>query len=301
MVTSLTTNFNAGTNLLVEISDSCGTTRSVPCTVTIASIANKTVAAAPSVTLGAVAFSSTAPRPAITSYQWWFNGAPLADGTKYTGTTTGTLTILNATSADSGVYSNVVVSAWGAAAPKATLTVYDAITGVTVNPASTNALWGQPVQFTTTVAGGAVQTWRWHKDGVQINNLAGKYTGATSGTLTVLNVTTADAGTYDVGATNTANGVLSSTAALTVSVPQPLMGTVTTDGSKVSLTFTSPSNPYDTTNAYYLQYSPVVTGPYTNVTTLGADAFKYDSGTSTFTVTNAQYVDPNGFYRLLHK
>jgi hypothetical protein len=61
------------------------------------------------------------------SYQWLFNGAPLANSAAVSGVTTASLTLTNLTSANAGVYSVVVTNSYGTATTTvATLTILTA-------------------------------------------------------------------------------------------------------------------------------------------------------------------------------
>jgi hypothetical protein len=94
--------------------------------------------------------------------------------------------------------------------------------------------------------------------------------------------------------TNSASGVLSSSAQVTV-VLQPYQFTgINYSPSGVALSLTS-SNSWDTTNAFTLQSAGDVTGPYTNDTTA---TFSVSGGGFSVTATNVS--DTQKFYRLTH-
>lgn len=90
----------------------------------------------------------------------------------------------------------------------------------TANPASQTVSSGATVTFTSAAAGTAPITYQWQKNGTAIG-------GATSATLTLTGVATADAGLYTVTATNSAGSTTSLGATLTVTtiVPEtPVIG-----------------------------------------------------------------------------
>lgn len=80
---------------------------------------------------------------------------------------------------------------------------------ITTQPASQSVSVGANVTFTVAASGTAPFTYQWRKGGQNIQN-------ATSATLTLNNVQTGDAGSYDVIVTNSVNSVTSNAATLTV-------------------------------------------------------------------------------------
>lgn len=140
LTSSLTLNsVQVGTNLLAVFSDAAGSvTSSVTTVEVIIPPASKTVYAGSNF----VSFTVGASGPAApTAYQWKTNGVNLANGSKYAGVTTATLTITNVQLADALTYSCTVTSGAGAVAPSTTLNVVavpTSISGLTF--ATTNAV-----------------------------------------------------------------------------------------------------------------------------------------------------------------
>jgi Immunoglobulin domain/Pro-kumamolisin, activation domain/NHL repeat len=85
---------------------------------------------------------------------------------------------------------------------------------IQTQPQSQTVNVGANVQFTVTAAGAPAPTYQWKKDGTAIG-------GATSSSLSLGNVQTADAGNYAVVVGNAFGDVTSNAAALTVNVPAP--------------------------------------------------------------------------------
>src|SRR5208337_416635 len=79
-------------------------------------------------------------------------------------------------------------------------------------------LLGSNAAFTVVAGGSSPIFYRWSFNGTNLTNSA-HISGATNATLTVSNVTAADAGIYRVGVTNSHSGVISSNATLTVVLP----------------------------------------------------------------------------------
>ncbi|MEO5804029.1 MAG: immunoglobulin domain-containing protein [Verrucomicrobiota bacterium] len=230
-----------------------------------------------------------------TSYQWRTNGVNLVNGTHYAGVTTSNLLITNAQAADAITYSVVVSNASGGVEVFTTLTLASVPSSAVVSPANQTNLWGSSATFTVSASGTPPFTYRWKTNGVNLVD-GSHYSGATNDTLTVSNITTADAVNYTVGVTNAVGSTLSTVGTLTVFIPAPTFapGAVSLVGSDVVMSFGS-TNIYDGTNAFTLQSSAVVEGPYTNT-----PATFTTSGGGTFQVTTPQ-AGGNVFYRLMHK
>jgi hypothetical protein len=89
------------------------------------------------------------------------------------------------------------------------------VPSITSQPTSTNVLTGANATFKVTATGSPTPTYLWSFNGANLANNS-HYGGVTTATLTVSNVTAADAGNYRVGVTNSHGGVVSSNATLTV-------------------------------------------------------------------------------------
>ena len=284
------TNVQTGTNYLAVFSDMAGSVTSLVANLeVIAGPANQTANAGSVVKFTVTATGQSAP----TAYQWKFNGTNLVNSSHYAGVTTSTLFITNAVAGDVGSYTVAVTNAAGFVAPSATLSLSFGPSSAVVTPAAQTNLWGSPATFTVNNSGTAPFTYQWKKAGVNLANGA-NVRGATSNVLTLASVTTADAGSYTAGVTNAVGGVVSSAGVLSISVPAPTISGVVMSGGNLVLSFTSP-NAYDTANAYILQSSTVVSGPYTNTPA----AFTAGSAGS-FQVTVPPAPGVNMFYRLLH-
>jgi hypothetical protein len=119
------------------------------------------------------------------------------------------------------------------------------------------------------------------------------YAGVTTGTLTLTNLGSADAGYYWTAVTNSGGFAIPQAATLTVVIPPYSFGAFAAVGNNINMSFTS-SNPFDTASAFLLQSAGIVTGPYTN-------------NPAAITGTNPNFlvsVPKSGdqmFYRLKHK
>ncbi len=113
---------------------------------------------------------------------------------------------------------------------------------VASSPQNQNVAVGEDVSFGVTGVGAATLTYQWRKNGVDLSD-GGGVSGATTFTLSLANVQTADAGSYAVLVTNGQGSALSAPAALTVTVPpaitvQPVTASVTS-GQAVNLSVTA--------------------------------------------------------------
>ncbi|HWH69576.1 MAG TPA: immunoglobulin domain-containing protein, partial [Candidatus Sulfotelmatobacter sp.] len=211
----------------VKVSNSAGSVTSTAATLTVnAAVVAPAIAMQPAsqtVTAGAnVSFSVMATGTAPLSYQWTKNGANI------TGATSATLALASVTTADAGSYAvKVSNSAGSVTSTAATLTVNAATVAptITMQPGSRTVVAGASVSFSVMASGTAPLSYQWSKDGTAI-------AGATSATLTLNNVTTANQGSYAVKVSNSAGSVTSTAATLTVN-PVPVA---------LSIALTSPTN-----------------------------------------------------------
>lgn len=161
----------------------------------------------------AVAFGSnavmslTAEGTAPLSYQWTFNGTPLADGGQISGSATATLTVANFQPSDLGNYAVTVTNLAGSAISAATVTVLDPL--IATQPQSQSVLGGATVTFNVNTTGQQPQAYQWQFDGTNLP-------AATNDPLVLSNVEVSQSGTYSVVVTNVYGATVSSNATLTV-------------------------------------------------------------------------------------
>jgi hypothetical protein len=166
--------------------------------------ADQTVADGSTLTLS-VGASGTGPF----TYQW------LKAGVVLSGATDSMLQISAVQPSDAGSYSVVVTGAGGTInSASATVTVSTTAPSFSAQPSSLTLQTGQSSSLSVTVTGAPPPTLQWRFNG---NAIA----GATSATLSLSNVTTANSGRYDVVATNVAGAVTSDVATVTVAAPPP--------------------------------------------------------------------------------
>jgi hypothetical protein len=179
-------------------------------TVTLTVISPPTISTQPvsiSPNLGASAsLSVTAAGGAPYTYQWQKGGSDVA------GATAATLSFATLSSTDAGSYTVVVINAAGSVTSNVAILTVVMTPTITVQPVSINANQGASATFSVMASGGGTYTYQWKKAGVNI-------VGATTATLSLSNVQSADAVAYSVTVTNAMGNVTSNAAMLTVIVP----------------------------------------------------------------------------------
>jgi pectate lyase len=193
----------------VIVSNNVGSTTSDAAAVAV-TVAPPAIAAQPqsqSVNLGdSVTLAIQATGTAPLSYQWFKNDALVS------GATTASLAFASAQASDVGTYTVTVTNSAGSitSAP-ATLSVFTGPVGptITTQPVAQSVGVGSTVTFTVAATGTAPLSYQWRKDGATL-------AGATSASLTLLDVQFGDAGGYSVVVNNLAGVATSATAALTV-------------------------------------------------------------------------------------
>ncbi len=154
-----------------------------------------------------VLFGVTATGNAPLSYQWRFNGTNIA------GATSATLIRLNVQSANAGQYDCVVSNPLGTVTSGvASLTVNTLLPVITSQPLSYRPVPGTNVSFFVVATGPGTLTYQWRRNAQTIQ-------GATSPTLTLTNVQTANNGDYTVVVANNFGSTVSAPGNLDVLTP----------------------------------------------------------------------------------
>jgi uncharacterized repeat protein (TIGR01451 family) len=195
---------NAG-NYTVQVSNDRGSA--------VSGIATLTVFTAPIVRAGPFSRAAYAGQAATffalvdgappLSYQWRYNGAPIAGGTN------ANLLLTNIQPSAAGLYSVRVTNIYGAAvSTNATLTVITA-PFITVQPLSVAEFAGSNLTLVVTADGAPPLHYQWRFGNTPIPN-------ATNRTLLLTNVQVSDSGDYSVVITNQYGSITSSNATVTV-------------------------------------------------------------------------------------
>lgn len=150
---------------------------------------------------GTAAFTATASSSVPFTYQWQKDGAIIP------GATTTTLSVTNVQTANLGTYVLVATNPAGSTASNPAILSFTPPPSFTTQPASQGVAQGATVTFTATASSTLPTTYQWHKDGIAIP-------GATTTTLNVSNVQSANLGNYTLVATNSVGSTTSNPATL---------------------------------------------------------------------------------------
>jgi hypothetical protein len=147
------------------------------------------------------------------AYQWYFNGAPLMDGGRMSGSASATLNISSVQTNDEGSYHVIVTNVCGSATSEvATLTVL-VPAQIVQQPASESVLLTSNASFSVSTTGTDLG-YQWYlNDSPMSDN--GRVSGATTAALGITDIQSGDAGNYHVVVSNVLNVVTSTPAALT--------------------------------------------------------------------------------------
>lgn len=150
------------------------------------------------------------------SFHWQKDGTNLTDGANITGSTTDTLLISSAALADSGTYSVVVSNVYGSVTSTgAVLNVTLAAPVITVQPTNQTVLPGGTATFTAAAVGSLPMFYQWQENGTPLAD-GGQISGSATTTLTISNVSAANAGVYSVIVNNSVHSTTSTGAVLNV-------------------------------------------------------------------------------------
>jgi alpha-tubulin suppressor-like RCC1 family protein len=164
-------------------------------------------------------FSATISGTQPITQQWFFNNAPLVDGGRISGVTNKTLNIASVITNDGGNY-YLVASNWVGVTTSsiAVLTPVILPPNFNLQPVAQSVITGSNVTFTAAVTGTAPFSYQWFLEGTQLAD-DGHFFGVGTPSLTISNLTTADAHYYSLVVTNVSGSVTSTPALLTVLVP----------------------------------------------------------------------------------
>lgn len=174
---------------------------------------------------GTVNFSVLASSQTPPSFQWLFNGTGLL------GATNSTLTLTNLVPADAGSYSVVVSNAGGQVTGGPVVLVVNVPAQILGQPSPVTVVEGATASFDVLTTGSPPLTYQWRHDGTDV-------LGATNQVLEFSNVTTNQAGSYQVVVGNSFGTATSSVATLTVLVrprivnPPPSRSVIAGDGTQ---------------------------------------------------------------------
>ncbi len=148
------------------------------------------------------------------SYQWRKGGANLSNGGNISGVSTTTLTLNNVATADEGNYDVVITGLCSNVTSAIAVLAVDDNAVISTQPIAVTQCEGTTATFSV-VATGTNLTYRWRKNGINLTD-GGDISGATSATLSIATIVTADEGLYDAIVTGKCSTVTSAAAQLNV-------------------------------------------------------------------------------------
>jgi hypothetical protein len=160
-------------------------------------------------------FSVVATGEGALSYQWHYEGSPLADGGNVSGATSSALGIVGASAADAGEYSVTVMGECGALTSSAATLVVKAPTLITNQPQDLFVCPGAPASFAVIASGEGILTYQWYY-GTETLYDGGRVSGTTTDRLEIGEVRSSDAGQYSVVVGGSCGQVMSRSASLDI-------------------------------------------------------------------------------------
>lgn len=149
------------------------------------------------------------------TYQWKKGSTNINDDATFAGTKTSQLTIKNVNANAAGTYSCVITSTCGSVSSSNTTVSISTPPSFTKAPSNASVCSGASATFSVTASAGAT-SYVWRKGNTIITN-SSKYSGATTATLTINNISAADEGTYTCSLPNSCGAdIVSAPGLLTV-------------------------------------------------------------------------------------
>lgn len=183
-------------------------------------------------------FSVEASGYGILSYRWYKGGSALSNSSKFQGTTSATLSVLNVTAADASLYHVVISNDDGKSLTSnaAELAVQGPAV-VTVQPVNTTVYSGETGYLRIAASGDKPIAYQWQKwNGSSWQNVS----GATSSTLSFASATSSTAGRYRCKISNAVSSDTSNEASVTVLMAAKITSSPTSQSVQAgdSVTFT---------------------------------------------------------------
>jgi GH25 family lysozyme M1 (1,4-beta-N-acetylmuramidase) len=204
-------------NYRCVVSNAGGSTNSDPAALTVRTATSITQQpSARGVCVGGVTtFTVAATGDGPLMYQWQKGGANVSDGGHYAGANAAVLTVSSADSGDVGDYRCVVSGGCGNVASNAAALTLRSATTITRQPTSQHLCAPAMAVFTVVASGDGALQYQWRKGGTNLSD-GGRYSGTTTPTLTISNVSRGDASGYDCVVTGGCGAAVSDLATLAV-------------------------------------------------------------------------------------
>lgn len=148
-------------------------------------------------------------------YQWYFNGAPMTDGGRVTGSATTNLVIADVQTNDAGSYQIIVTNNYGSATSMVAVLSIASPPQIINQPLSQSAVRNNHAVLTVGTSGTPPLSYQWYFNGTPLAD-GGRIIGSITTNLTIANVQTNDGGIYQVVVSNSFGSLWSTNANLTV-------------------------------------------------------------------------------------
>ncbi|MGD9688720.1 MAG: M12 family metallo-peptidase [Phycisphaerales bacterium] len=130
------------------------------------------------------------------AYQWFHNGQALVNDAQYSGATSRVLVIDRPVGPEAGLYHCAVSNSCGEATSATALLSLSNFGPIILDPPEGATIEaGQSAMLSVVVTGAGNVTYRWRRNGVNLND-GGKFSGVTTPTLMIESASTSEAGTY---------------------------------------------------------------------------------------------------------
>ncbi len=164
---------------------------------------------------GVMTLTAAASSTAALTYQWRLDGSELTDGDGIVGCTTAALTIDPMQTYDAGSYDCLITNIAGSVATNPASVTIEEPPVVTIPPQPVTVTSGDSVVMSVTATGSEPLVFQWRRNGIALTNDS-RITGASTASLSINPVASADAGSYDVVVSNDCGAPVSGAAILTV-------------------------------------------------------------------------------------
>ncbi|GEM_PF-3053267 len=223
------------------------------------------------------------------SYQWRKDGIPLAEGSKYSGTDTATLTVNTLEETDEGSFDVLLNNGLGGdvlSSAAALLVDAPIAPSIVEQPDGLSLQEGDSLSLAVVAEGSPTLRYQWFVQGNPLSD-GGNISGSATATLLIVDAAAGDGssnqgnnGSYTVEISNDGGSIISSAALVTVTplviLPPDDLSASALNDKEVDLSWSDAS---DNETGYRIERADNAAGPWSAVTTLSADSSSYrDSG-----------------------
>jgi hypothetical protein len=160
----------------------------------------------------------------VPSYQWYFNGVPLADGGNVSGSRSSALTLTNIQANNGGNYAVIITNSFSSStSSNATLAVINTTPVILSPPTNSTIISGSNAVFSIYATNYFPLSFQWQFNGTNLTD-GGQISGSLSSNLMISGAQPANAGPYQVIVTDSYGAITSSIVSLAVDYPVQITG-----------------------------------------------------------------------------